>query len=178
MAKGKQEIIPPQGGWKESTWYLVEVAFNENNPVHKDLFYSGFLNGPNGTPGGYNMLVAQGECQGYERIVYLRAIREIVRKEEMDIPCSRMMPFPEKWAGDDEDAKKMMDMHKLEAHLARHKELHHALDELLADWITESKVLAPSVEPTLELMKWSHGQVEALEEELKTKTEERDESGK
>lgn len=41
----KKTIIPPEHGWKERQYYVVEVAFNEHNPIHKALFYSGFLNG-------------------------------------------------------------------------------------------------------------------------------------
>ena len=41
----KRKIIKPFLGWKSQTWYLVEVAYNEYNPIHRDLFYTGFLNG-------------------------------------------------------------------------------------------------------------------------------------
>ena len=50
--KGNQTIIPPQDGWQERTLYLVDVSYNEGNPIHRALFYSGFLD--RGWPNGYN----------------------------------------------------------------------------------------------------------------------------
>lgn len=35
------------------TFYAVRVKFRENNPEHGAILYTGFLNGWNGTPGGY-----------------------------------------------------------------------------------------------------------------------------
>lgn len=45
-----------------------------------------------------------------------------------------------------------------EEHIKKHKDLHHALDELLADFITHSKAL-PSKTPILELVRWSSEQI-------------------
>lgn len=42
-------------------------------------------------------------------------------------------------------------------HKERHVELHKALDELLADWISHTGKL-PSKTPITELMAWSHQQ--------------------
>ena len=42
-------------------------------------------------------------------------------------------------------------------HIKRHKELHHSLDELIADWISLTKCL-PSKASVMELMQWSHEQ--------------------
>jgi len=39
----KPEIIPPNGGWKSCTWYLVDVSYRKGNPIHRSLFYSGFV---------------------------------------------------------------------------------------------------------------------------------------
>jgi len=44
-----------------------------------------------------------------------------------------------------------------EEHIERHKELHQALDELLADFIQHTSAL-PSKTTVLELMQWSHAQ--------------------
>lgn len=52
----KRGVIPPEEGWKENTYYIVDVAFNRHNPVHKAIFFTGFLNGRDGGPGGYNQL--------------------------------------------------------------------------------------------------------------------------
>jgi hypothetical protein len=45
-------IYPPEDGWKERTWYLVEVSIRPGNPIWKGLFYTGFLQ--DGKPSGYN----------------------------------------------------------------------------------------------------------------------------
>jgi hypothetical protein len=56
-------ILPPVGGWKERTYYAVVVAWFVGNPLHRAIFYTGFLNGrgvrgdktlPEKWPGGYN----------------------------------------------------------------------------------------------------------------------------
>ncbi|WP_417585399.1 hypothetical protein [Pelagibacterium sp.] len=62
MPPDERTIIAPDGGWEESSWYQVEVAFRQGNPVHKALLYTGFLNGirsdrKKGSPGGYHILV-------------------------------------------------------------------------------------------------------------------------
>lgn len=54
----KRTIIVPAGGWKPQTVYWVLVAFNKNNPIHYAIFYSGFLNGKDKAPGGYNSIFA------------------------------------------------------------------------------------------------------------------------
>ena len=45
-------------------------------------------------------------------------------------------------------------------HKARHKELHEALDELVADFITNNKdrEYLPSKVSVMKLMEWSHSQ--------------------
>jgi len=48
-------------------------------------------------------------------------------------------------------------------HIKRHKELHKALDELFADFITYTKGRTEST--ILELIKWSHKQTENPTEE-------------
>lgn len=46
-----------------------------------------------------------------------------------------------------------------EEHVERHRFLHGALDELVADWITKTKRL-PSGATVWDLIQWSHGQTE------------------
>jgi len=46
-----------------------------------------------------------------------------------------------------------------EEHIARHKELHRYLDELVADWITHTGKL-PSTSSVFELMMWSSSQID------------------
>lgn len=44
-----------------------------------------------------------------------------------------------------------------EEHKKRHQELHEALDELVADWITHTEA-RPSTGTVLDLIRWSHKQ--------------------
>jgi len=45
----------------------------------------------------------------------------------------------------------------IKEHKKRHEELHAALDQLVADWISQTEKL-PSKSTVLELMTWSHQQ--------------------
>ena len=45
-----------------------------------------------------------------------------------------------------------------EQHKARHVELHRALDELLADYLTHHPDARPSTMPLVDLLKWSNEQ--------------------
>ena len=80
----KQTIIPPEGGWKPHTVYHVEASFGPNNPVHGYLFYSGFLNGPKQTPGGYNEFYG---CDGLTTIVevyYMKVLSAVITTATID----------------------------------------------------------------------------------------------
>ncbi|NOG70452.1 hypothetical protein [Roseicella sp. DB1501] len=46
----------PHGGWRERAYYVVDVKFTHDNPEHKAIFYTGFLNGADKSPGGYSGL--------------------------------------------------------------------------------------------------------------------------
>jgi hypothetical protein len=84
-----KQIIPPRNGWKACSWYLVDVSYNDGNPIHRQLFYTGFLNGnEKGTkPGGYNFITAQGDSDYGHKIndiYYMRAIRLLVNEKEFE----------------------------------------------------------------------------------------------
>ncbi len=46
-------IRPPEGGWKERTYYQVWLAVKDCNPVWEGVLAVGFLHS-NGTPGAYS----------------------------------------------------------------------------------------------------------------------------
>lgn len=50
----ERTIIPPYNGWVSKTYYLVDVALDANNVIHKSIFYSGYC--VNDVPSGYNKL--------------------------------------------------------------------------------------------------------------------------
>lgn len=79
-------ILAPEEGWKPNSWYIVEISFGTVNPVHRSMFYSGFLNGENKTPGAYNMLTNpsyEGGIFVIEDVHYLKPI-EIVAYENSE----------------------------------------------------------------------------------------------
>ena len=39
----KPVFIPPEGGWKPHTAYLVEVSWRAENPIHRALLHVGFV---------------------------------------------------------------------------------------------------------------------------------------
>lgn len=80
-----QYIIPPEGGWKERTHYLVEVAFSKFNVIHRSIFFTGFLNAKCGLPGGYNYFPSSSSKLEYHNALYIKCIREIVSKEEIKL---------------------------------------------------------------------------------------------
>lgn len=48
----EKAIVPPPGGWKEHTVYVVRVSWSPHNPTYRALFHVGFLPEP-GRFGGY-----------------------------------------------------------------------------------------------------------------------------
>lgn len=87
-------VIPPSKGWKENTYYKVEASFHKYNPISEYIFYTGFLNGKNGQPGGYNQ-IWYGAMENHSTITdvyYMKAIGELyVQQTELAdenlIPC-------------------------------------------------------------------------------------------
>lgn len=68
-------VTPPEGGWKDSTWYLVDVKMKGNNPPHKHLYFTGF--GNKGYSGGFPTNYAPDEISSLHEYYYLRVIREV-----------------------------------------------------------------------------------------------------
>ncbi len=96
LVKEKQ-IIPPNGGFKENAYYLVWVSFSSGNPVHKCIFFTGFLD--EGYPAGYNALFnpTYEYNSQISEVHYMKAIREINMEVSVD--------------SDRETGKKRMDRH-------------------------------------------------------------------
>jgi len=85
LSKKHPVRMAPATGWKESTWYLVEVAFSSGNPVHRKVFYSGFISGKNKEPSGYNQFCPDGEFQ-YSDCVYLKVVETLFNNVGKRIP--------------------------------------------------------------------------------------------
>lgn len=70
-------VIAPEGGWKERTYYAVDVSYSSGNPIHRSVFYTGFLN--NGVPCGYNQIwnPTSEETHTLWEVYYLKVAREL-----------------------------------------------------------------------------------------------------
>lgn len=79
----KPTIIPPYGGWQKETYYIVDVSYFSTNPIHRALFYTGFLDGKDNHPGGYNFIInhAYDKQFSYKEVFYLKAIQALCSKE-------------------------------------------------------------------------------------------------
>jgi hypothetical protein len=81
------------------------VAWSPHNVLHKAIFYTGFLNGPNGEPGGYNQIwnptydrvilprdVSLHEYR-LDRAHYVRALYELPGLDSDDVTDPESMKF-------------------------------------------------------------------------------------
>jgi hypothetical protein len=78
----KGTYIGPKYGWKPRTYYIVETASGPDNPVHKVLFYSGFLSkNKKGEqfPSGHNCILSPvyDQSPGIGRTYYMKVIEEL-----------------------------------------------------------------------------------------------------
>ena len=72
--------IPPAGGWKPQTYYVADVSVNPQNPLFRAIIFSGFLNGKNGRPGGYAVMLSNSveDCARHlDSIRYVEVVSEI-----------------------------------------------------------------------------------------------------
>jgi hypothetical protein len=89
MPPEQRTHIPPEGGWKEQTYYVVDTAWRSTNPIHRRILYVGFLNGAPGHPltGGYTALLSSdfeqlADFGRPDRLYYLKAVCEIPEMRE------------------------------------------------------------------------------------------------
>jgi len=73
-------VLPPDDGWQGQAYYIVDVAYNVHNPVHRTIFYSGFLQ--NGEPAGYSKLWESNKPDIISNLHYLRAVKKIDMTED------------------------------------------------------------------------------------------------
>jgi len=70
-------VFPPEGGWKENTMYIVDVAFTQSNAIHQSYFFSGYLS--DGVPSGYNQIInpTYEEPESMRSAYYMKALYEL-----------------------------------------------------------------------------------------------------
>lgn len=74
----ESKILPPTEGWKEHTYYLVEVSYRPSNPVHLAIFAVGFLR--EGVPGNYSEVWTNtyDSSEPFSKVHYLKVLKELV----------------------------------------------------------------------------------------------------
>ena len=80
MPPKERTIIPPVDGWRPLTYYIVEAAFSTTNPMHDYIFFTGFLNGRDNTPGGYNHFDNTDDYLEIRQAHYLKVKDELATK--------------------------------------------------------------------------------------------------
>lgn len=76
MPPGKRTVIPPEGGWKRNSYYVVDVAWNSANPVHRAIFCCGLLN-DRGEPGNYNQVFRSGYDKEDARFCFVHYMKVV-----------------------------------------------------------------------------------------------------
>lgn len=81
MPPEERTIIPPEEGWEEQCYYSVDAAYSQHNPIHRAIFYTGFLNGNSERtePGGYNQVwnPSYGISYRIEDFHYLHVLKKL-----------------------------------------------------------------------------------------------------
>lgn len=82
----KQTIIAPTEGWEERSVYLADVSYNDSNPIHRALIFSGFLNDPENAPGGYSKVIniIEGSSAPLSDLRYLKIIRKLSGADDLN----------------------------------------------------------------------------------------------
>lgn len=74
------QLFGPVEGWKEQTYYVVDVALSKHNPIHRAILFVGFITNPERPLGGGYSCILNGKYEDpadASRIFYLKAICEI-----------------------------------------------------------------------------------------------------
>lgn len=77
--------IPPEEGWEQLSYYVVEISKGKGNPIFEGILYTGFLDNTTGCPLGYSGVfnpLMEPEFMEPKRFPYIKAIRKI----DMSIP--------------------------------------------------------------------------------------------
>ena len=76
-------VVPPVDGWNSQTYYKALVACNKHNPCYEAIVYSGFLNGKNGSPGGYACVMEPTQDYNipFDRMYYIEIKEELPRRK-------------------------------------------------------------------------------------------------
>lgn len=86
-----KKVVPPTGGWKSRTYYVVDVACRSSNPIFRAILYVGFI--PDGASpfneglaplkGGYTKVMGGSHAEfGVNEIYYLSPVCEIPEMRE------------------------------------------------------------------------------------------------
>ena len=84
MPPDGKNYFRPKGGWREHGWYICDVSNGPTNPVHRVLFYTGFLS-ESGDPAGYSGFIALNSASrdDYRFLRYLKPVYFIGTTDEL-----------------------------------------------------------------------------------------------
>ncbi len=75
MPPKERTIIHPETGFQERAYYIVEASFSPTNPIHRYIWFSGFLN--NGNPSSYNQFFNYDDHLEIGHCHYFKTVEQI-----------------------------------------------------------------------------------------------------
>jgi hypothetical protein len=79
----KRLIIPPAEGWKSRAYYIIEVAYSAYNPIHRCMYFSGFLS--RGEPNGYSGVMSSDNETSQAEFWYMRVLYQIAIEDHLNL---------------------------------------------------------------------------------------------
>jgi len=81
MPPKEAAVIPPEGGWKENTYYVVDVSYEAHRPICRSILYVGLLGEKDPLMGKGSGLMATNKYDLYDfdldQLHFIRAVCEI-----------------------------------------------------------------------------------------------------
>jgi hypothetical protein len=109
MKPKKSEIIAPEGGWADQSYYEVEVSVCETNPIFNAILYTGFVDKERpDLPGGYSFIMSPGMGGSY---------RPVPKKRQ--VPQGVPIPFHEGENRQHLQAPRRRKCHQVENHFSQ-----------------------------------------------------------
>lgn len=85
--KDKAGVQRPPGDWEEDAWYVVEMSFSANNPIHIGIMHCSFLD-DKGKPDGYSFAVpanAAGDKSEISDVYYLKPLIKLLSEKDYEV---------------------------------------------------------------------------------------------
>ena len=85
-----KEVIIPESGLKEHTYYLVHISYKANNPVHQAILGVWCL--VNGMPGAHSAIwsIRYSRPSSLAEVYFLEIERELFSEEDTSVELARL----------------------------------------------------------------------------------------